>query len=141
MKFWDASALVPLCLVEPASASLRRILEDDPGMVVWWGSPIECWSAFARRRREGVLSGEDEDAARTILERLRTAWVEVQPIEDVRRHAGRLLRTHPLRSLDAVQLAAALVWSGGGPGEIVVLDQTLRDAARLEGLTPVVWAA
>jgi predicted nucleic acid-binding protein len=126
-----------LCLAEPASASLRRILEADPGMVVWWGSPIECWSAFARRRREGLLSGEDEDAARMILDRLHSAWVEVQPGDDVRRHAGRLLRTHSLRSLDAVQLAAALVWSGGGPGEIVVLDQRLRDAARLEGLIPI----
>lgn len=136
MRFWDASALVPLCLAEPASASRRRLHDADPTMVVWWGSVVECWSAFARRRRDGLLTVEDEDAARTILERLRGAWLEVQPVEEVRQHAGRLLRTHALRALDAAQLAAALVWSGGGPGEIVALDQRLREAARLEGLTP-----
>lgn len=136
MKFWDTTALVPLCLEQPASGPIARILKNDPAQVVWWGSVIECWSAFARLRREGMLKADDEDKARTILDRLRGAWVEVQPTEEVRHYAGRLLRTHALRSQDAVQLAAALVWTGGGPGEFVVLDQKLREAARLEGFTP-----
>lgn len=137
MRFWDASALVPLCIEEPPSAILHDLLEADSDIVVWWTSVIECWSAFARRRREGLLTARDEDAARFALERLRNAWEEIQPIEEVRLHAGRLLRTHPLRALDSAQLAAALVWSGGGSGEIVALDDRLREAARLEGLTPV----
>jgi len=33
--------------------------------------------------------------------------VEVLPTEDLRSHAARLLRTHPLRAADAVHLAAA----------------------------------
>lgn len=136
MKFWDASALVPLCTEEPSSAVLRRVLDSDPAIVVWWGSLVECWSALARRRREGLLTLDDEDAARIVLDRLRALWTEIQPVEEVRTYASRLLRTHPLRSQDAVQLAAALVWTGGGPGEVVVLDGRLRDAARLEGLTP-----
>lgn len=136
MKFWDASALVPLCTEEPSSAVLRRVLDSDPAIVVWWGSLVECWSALARRRREGLLTLDDEDAARIVLDRLRALWTEIQPVEEVRTYAARLLRTHPLRSQDAVQLAAALVWTGGGPGEVVVLDGRLRDAARLEGLTP-----
>lgn len=136
MKFWDASAVVPLCLAEPASSSLRRILEADAHMVVWWGCVIECWSELARQRREGFLTADDEDAARAVLERLRGAWDEVQPVDEVRQRAGRLLRIHPLRAPDAIQLAAALVWSDGR-GEIVVLDERLRNAARLEGLTPI----
>lgn len=133
MRFWDATAIAPLCLGEPTSEALARILEADPVMVVWWGSVIECWSAFARRRREGLLTAEDEDAARAVLERLRATWNEVQPVEEVRQTAGRLLLTHALRSSDATQLAAAIVSSGGGQGEIIALDQRLREAARLEG--------
>ena len=133
MRFWDSSALIPLCTEETASATVHGLLDGDLEIVVWWGSLIECWSALARRRRDGVLTLEDEDAARVVLERMRAAWSEIQPIEEVRTHAARLLRTHALRSQDAAQLAAALVWAGGRPGEFVVLDQRLREIARREG--------
>jgi len=137
MRFWDTSALVPLCVDEPESVGVKALLQDDPGMVVWWGSIIECWSALARRRREGMLQNEDEESARTFLHTLQESWIEVLPGEDVRARAGRLLRLHPIRSADAVQLAAALVWAGDPTsGEIVVYGRRLREAARLEGLTP-----
>lgn len=136
MRFWDASALVPLCVDQPESTRLGALLQEDPDIVVWWGSVIECWSAFARLRREGVFQVDDEDAARGLLHTLRASWIEILPSEDVHAHAGRLLRLHPVRSADALQLAAALVWAGDPPsGEIVAFDQRLLEAARLEGLT------
>lgn len=136
MKFWDASALVSLCVDQPESKRVKALLEEDPHMVVWWGSVIECWSAFARLRRDGVFRVDDEDVARGLLRTLQESWIEMLPSEDVRAHAGRLLRLHPLRSEDVLQLAAALVWAGDPPsGEIVVYDRRLREAARLEGLT------
>lgn len=77
-----------------------------------------------------------EEAARSALELLRRSWVEILPGEEVRLRAGRLLRTHPLRASDALQLAAALVWVGSpASGEFVSLDQQLREVALLEGLT------
>jgi hypothetical protein len=52
----------------------------------------------------------------------------------LREAAGRALAVHPLRAADALQLAAALVWSDGAIGEsFVCLDAALRDAARREG--------
>jgi predicted nucleic acid-binding protein len=81
---------------------------------------------------------EEEDRARGVLALLQEAWVEIQPQEAVRALAGRLLRVHPLRAADALQLAAALVWAGSpAVGEMVVLDRRLREAARLEGLRPL----
>jgi uncharacterized protein len=55
--------------------------------------------------------------------------------DHVRRRAGRLVATHPLRAADAFQLAAALVWCEEQPaGEtFVCLDEQLREAARREG--------
>lgn len=138
MRFWDASALVPLCLTQPASAVARPLLEDDPEIAVWWGSPVECWSAFARLRREGTLSLSGEDAARSLLAQLQQAWTEIEPGAAVRIQTSRLLRLHPLRSLDALQLAAALVWAGSPPAGVVVsFDDRLREAARLEGFKPL----
>jgi hypothetical protein len=53
----------------------------------------------------------------------------------VRRTAERLLRTHPLRAADALQLAAALIAADHDPTSlaIVCLDERLRVAARREG--------
>ena len=63
----------------------------------------------------------------------------VAPSDDVRRRAGRLVATHPLRAADAFQLAAALIWCEEQPGgeAFVCLDERLREAARREGVTLV----
>ena len=48
MRFWDTSAIVPVCVAEPASAKVRRLVEEDPSIVVWWATRVECLSALAR---------------------------------------------------------------------------------------------
>ena len=135
MRFWDSSALVPLCVVQPATDRAQELLDEDPELIVWWGSAVEVASAVARLRREGVLESEAEGSALEALRALEGSWHEVQPTEPLRRRAERLLRVHPLRAGDALQLAAALTWAGDPPeGEIVTHDARLAEAARLEGL-------
>jgi len=103
-------------------------------MVVWWGSPVECASAFARLVRAGTLSATDEERALAALGTLQDTWYEVQATERIRAQALRLLRLHLLRAGDALQLAAALEWAGTPPsGEVVTFDVRLREAARREG--------
>ena len=135
MKFWDASTIVPLCLDEPWTPLLTQVLAEDPLMMVWWGSMVECWSAFARLRRDGLFDTSDEEHARAILTRLATAWTEIVPSQAVRDHAAHALQGHPLRAADGLQLAAALVWVQGQPiGQpFVCLDHRLRAAAQHEG--------
>ena len=141
MRFWDASALTQLCFDEGRSSDVDQLVREDPRMTVWWATPVECASAIARRRREGALSASDEAAALEVLDRFSSVWFEIQAGQLVRSHAFRLLRVHPLRAADALQLAAALVWAGTpatGPmpvAEIVTLDDRLAEAARLEGLS------
>ena len=137
MIFWDASALVPLFILQPASAELQRSISGRSPVAIWWGSVVECWSAFARVRREGVIGSDDEGGARQRLEEFRRRCDEILPSEDVRRLAGTLLLRHPLRAADSLQLSAALIYSGTPPsGEFFSLDERLKVAARLEGLTP-----
>ena len=135
MKFWDASAVIPLLLREPNSVPIRKLLVRDPGLVVWWGTPVECFSAFARLRRDGILTLGEERRLRGLVGRLVGDWTEVLPGNGVREHAGRLLLRHPLRGADSLQLAAAIVWADGNPGEreFVCLDRRLREAASQEG--------
>jgi hypothetical protein len=137
MRFWDSSAIIPLCVKERTSKAVERLLKGDENVVVWWTTRVECLSALSRRRREGVLSSGEEMQARAVLSALAAAWSEVQPTEIVRLRAERLLSVHSLRTGDALQLAAALIWAEETPRnlEFVCLDQNLREAALKEGFS------
>ena len=137
MKFWDSSAIIPLCLKEQMSGTVKRLVKSDEDLFVWWVTRVECLSALARRQREGALSTSAETKAKAILSTLSAEWSEIQPSQLVRQRAERLLAIHPLRSADAFQLAAALVWAQESPQdlEMVCLDQNLREAAHREGFT------
>ena len=113
MRFWDTSALVPLLFEQESTARIRGILDQDPEMVAWWRTPVECASAAARLRREGVITVSEEDAVLRLLGDLRESWIEILPSQDVRAEAMRLLRVHSLRAADALQLGAAI--SGQDP--------------------------
>jgi hypothetical protein len=59
----------------------------------------------------------------------------ISAIKPVRTRALEVLAHHPLRSLDALQLGAALVAADDDPAslDLVCLDGRLADAARREG--------
>ena len=77
----------------------------------------------------------EAEHARAALIELGARWSEVLATPFVREMAISLLRRHPLRSADALQLAAAKVLTDGGFSEIsfVTLDDRLRRAAQEEG--------
>ena len=127
--------MVPLFVEESRSVEARGLLRNDHAMVVWWGSPVECWSALGRRRREGALGPADERDARALLQDLQAAWVEMEPSDALRSEADRMLSKHALRAADALQLAAAGLWARylPGPGPFACYDARLREAAAAEG--------
>ena len=137
MRFWDSSAMVPLTLEEPRSPRIAGLLKDDEAMVAWWGSMVECASAYARQRRNRTLSDQGEVQALRLLHMLAANWTEIQPSADLRSAALRLLSVHPLRAADSLQLAAALIWADFRPRghAFLCLDDRLRDAAQREGFT------
>jgi predicted nucleic acid-binding protein len=140
MRYWDASGIVPLLVRQTRTQDMERILREDPAMVTWWGTPVECLSALMRLVREGRLAAEDVRTAERRLHELRNGWDEVLPGEACRRTAERMLRVHALRAADALQLAAALIASDHDPSrlDVVCLDQRLSDAAGKEGFAPAV---
>ena len=135
MIFWDSSAVVPLLVGEPTTAEREAQLRADPVVLVWWGTSVECASALQRLVREGALSATGARASEVRLRHLESHWVEVEPTAAVRRQAERLLRLHPLRAADALQLAAALVACHHEPATLAfrTADERLAVAARREG--------
>src|SRR5256885_13046348 len=95
--FWDASALVPLCVQEASSrqahTQLRKFMP-----VVWWGSPVEVHSAIARLHGSGNLKDVEKQGALSRLDLLSRGWREILPGDHVRDLAQRLLDTHELRA-------------------------------------------
>jgi uncharacterized protein len=140
VRFWDTSAVVPLLLEEKASAVCRRELRADPAMAVWVLTRTEVVSALRRRERAAELTaGQASDVLRRLDGRA-ARWTVVEAVEDVALRAERLLAVHPLRSADALQLAAALALFDDRPRGHVFLtgDDDLADASRREGFSVIV---
>ncbi|MFL6196476.1 MAG: type II toxin-antitoxin system VapC family toxin [Thermoanaerobaculia bacterium] len=135
MKFWDSSALVPLLVEEEISVPLRNLYLAQPGTIAWWGTPVECASAISRLEREDKLSPRAATDALERLDALARHWHRIEPVDAVQETARRLLRVHPLRAADSLQLAAAVLASEGKPStlEFVCLDDRLATAAEREG--------
>ena len=139
MRFWDSSAVVPLLVPELPSERLRQLHASDPTIIAWWGAEVECVSAVVRAERVGRLSATGAGEGLRRLVTLRRGWHEIEPSEEVREAAKRLLRVHDLRAADSLHLAAAFVAAETRPAslEFVCLDDRLRLAAGREGFTVV----
>ena len=139
MHFWDTSAVVPLCVRQPITPAMRRIIAGDPRVVVWWGTPVEIQSALGRLAREGTLSQPAAVQAANRLATFRKAWHEILPSEKVRSLAEVLPARHRVTAADAFQLAAALIWCGERPRArpFVCLDRNLAVTAQEVGFTVV----
>jgi predicted nucleic acid-binding protein len=139
MRFWDASAIVPLLIAETATAALQAMAAENRAMLVWWATEVECASAIARLERDGALDQAAAIEAFDRLQRLADGWHEVDPSDGIREAAVRFLRVHPLRAADALQLAAAFVAAERRPSslEIITLDERLVAAARKEGFAMI----
>lgn len=111
MKYWDASAVVPLLVDEGRREAMLALLETDRVMLVWWGTPVECTSAISRREREGALTPAEAATALERLRHLKDRWQEVLPSSALRDVAERVLRVHP--AAGGGQLAAGGRHCGG----------------------------
>jgi uncharacterized protein len=135
IRYWDASAVVPLLVSAAQTRALDALRTSGSGMATWWGTPVECASAVARMERDALMDHRDATLALRRLAELREGWTEVMPGSPVRDQAMRLLRMHALRAADALQLAAAILASRQHPStmEFVCLDRRLAVAAEKEG--------
>ena len=136
--FWDASALVPLCVHEGASRFARQELRRyEP--VVWWGTGVEMYSAICRLQRAKEITQKEWQGASLRLHALRAGWREILPADDVRDLAEQLLTKYELRAADSLQLAAALNWCGQRPARRVFLcgDERLCRAAATAGFAVI----
>ena len=137
MRFWDSSGIVALLVEEPATEAARRLFAEDGDAVVWGQTPLEVLAALWRRRRRGQLDEAGRAAAEAALRNLEGVWSVVLDLDPVEDRARRILAVHPIRAVEAAQLAAALVACEDRCDLLpfVTFDEGLGEAARREGFS------
>jgi predicted nucleic acid-binding protein len=104
-------------------------------VVIWTMTPVEVVSALRRLVRESRISEAVAERAEAQSREVVRRCHLVVDIEQTKAEASRLLRLHALRAGDALQLAAALLWSDHAPAgrRLHTFDEGLALAARREG--------
>jgi uncharacterized protein len=111
LLFLDSSALVKRYVDEIGSDWVRSITAPQANQrlfiarITW----VEVLAAFARLRREGVLSLENVTAVtQTFRYDFDTQYQLIELDQSLAQLAGMLAQKHPLRAYDSVQLASAV---------------------------------
>lgn len=120
-SYLDSSALVKLVVAEPESTALRRHLKRWPVRASCGLARVEVVRAVRPQGPEVI------DRARRLL-----GAVDLLALDEELLDAAAVLDP-PIRSLDAIHLAAALRL-GGALGEFVTYDARLAEAARKVGV-------
>jgi predicted nucleic acid-binding protein len=136
--FWDASAIVPLCVHEAASRAAQSQLRKF-APVVWWGSLVEVHSAICRLHRQKQITDVGKQGAMARLHLLSRGWREILPGDQLRELARELLDEYFLRAADSLQLSSSLIWCEQRPSRRSFLsgDQRLSHAARSLGFSVI----
>lgn len=139
--FLDTSALVKRYLTERGSPYVRRLFQGV-GAIFYqtFLTPLEITSALYRRHRTGQISNDELSfLLKSYAIHSHEEYLLLSYSESVIGTAGALLARHPLRTLDAVQLASVLQLRENLPPDapsVILLsaDERLIDAARQEHL-------
>jgi uncharacterized protein len=134
IAYFDTSAMIPLFIGEPSSATCTRLWNEAARSVSIRLLYPEARAALARAERMGRITKRQHAVAVAELEKITTEIDHVEITAQLARNAGDIAQAHQLRGYDAVHLAAAMA---ALDAELVVVtgDKDLADAARAQGLS------
>jgi predicted nucleic acid-binding protein len=136
--YLDTSALAKRYLSEQGSSWITALVHPTAGniIVVCDLTAVEFFSSLARRQREGTITPADAlKLQKQFLTEFERQYLSVGLEEAVLSHARNLVSRHPLRSLDAIQLASAheAISILEAPMTFVSADKNLLAIAASEG--------
>lgn len=138
--YFDTSVLVKRYVAERGSRQARNLLRRYR-FVSSVITPVETVSALSRRRLSGEISGQDFARVLSWIRRDRAYWELIEMTALVLGQAEELLQKIPLRTLDALHLASAVIFQSVSEIQIRFITADIRqtEAAKQLGLE-VVWA-
>jgi hypothetical protein len=128
---FDSSAFAKRYIAEPGSEQVDAILQNAAQLGLSALCVPEIVSALNRRVREGVLPHSGYEQAKAQLAADVGDAIVLQLTPEVVATAVTLLESHPLRAMDALHIAGALVWQAD---LFVTADRRQHDAAQQSSL-------
>jgi predicted nucleic acid-binding protein len=136
--FVDTSALLKRYLAETGSSWVRSWTGVQAGNLIAISelTTVEVVSSLTRRLRDAQLTANDvTQIQKVFLVHAKREYRVITFSKTTQRIARDLLLRHPLRTLDALQLASAIIFERqtGAKPIFVTADQRLLAAASVEG--------
>jgi uncharacterized protein with PIN domain len=136
----ESSAVLASLLAESAGKVVDRELSRADQVVTSLLTLVECCRGLARARLLGRITAEQERSAVRLLETRAAGWNVLDMSADVASRARGAFPHEPVRTLDALHLATASIFSDAlGSIRVLSLDDRVRTNAAALGM-PVVPA-
>ena len=131
----ESSAVLAWLLGEPSGAQVRHALEGAELVLASDVTLVECDRVLIRASALGELSEAAAAARRSALNAAAARWHIAHLGREVVERARRAFPVEPVRTLDALHLATALVMRAAiADLEMLSVDARIRDVAKAVGL-------
>jgi len=108
--YFETSALLAWLMGEPCAAEVKASIDNAQTVVTSALTLVEAERALIRAESQGIVSAAEAEKLRGLLARSKAGWVLMEISEEVRTRASRVFPAEPVRTLDAIHLATALLF-------------------------------
>jgi hypothetical protein len=111
VAYLETSALLAWLLGEAAGSEVGTALAESGQIVTSVMTVLEARRALVRAETDGLLDAAQAAHLRGIVETLEQSWHLMEVSAEVRERASSRFPVEPVRSLDAIHLATALIFA------------------------------
>lgn len=127
MIYAESSAVLAWLLGNEAGDAVKSVLDGAEAVVVSELTLIECERVLLRAVMADGISEAEMGDRRATLNRAATHWTRLGLGQDVMDRVKRAFPAEPVRTLDALHLASALLARSAAPGvRLLSLDERVR---------------
>lgn len=131
----ESSAILAWLLGESGSSEAMRRINEADTVATSVLTLLEIERALIRAEKQSLLSAGECQKLRGMIARATRSWILMEVSEDVRAGAGRVFPVEPVRTLDALHLATALLFVQAFPDlRMLTFDQRIEANSRALGI-------
>lgn len=138
LLYAESSAVLAWLLGEDRGVEVAEALAGSSGVIASDLTLVECERVLIRAWSAGSITETELADQSAALAQISTHWTRLRLDETVVERARRPFPIEPIRTLDALHLASALVARSVAPGlHVLTLDQRVRENAERLGFAAV----